>query len=194
MISPPCGLLASAASAAALALSLPACLVTSPPEYEPPPQTAPQLVASAAFPSLWKLITIDERTPFLTFGGAVISEDDGEDVQFVLYIDYGTSNSAMNPYKNRVFPLPSVKAGKIADGQRSFEVPWYLDSVPIQKGCHTITLVASHEFEQVNVCPADSKDMSTIEWKLVNCDAGDQGCPTQCNEPTCEGAACARCP
>jgi hypothetical protein len=193
MLSPPRRLLASAASTAALALSSSACLVTSPPEYELPPQTAPFLVASAAFPSLWKPIAIDESTQFVTFGGDVISEDNGEDVHIALYIDYGTRNAAGLPYRNRVFPFPPIKAGRITDGQRPFEVQWFLDSVPVLKGCHTVTMVASHEFDASNVCPVELDDMSLIEWQLVNCDSDDQTCSKQCPEPTCTDATCPSC-
>ena len=159
-------------------MSSSACLVISPPEYENPRQTSPFLIATDAFPSLGKNIDVDELTQFVEFGGAVLSEDNGAAVELALYVDYGQPNAAGLPYKNRVYPFEPIPPGTIADGPRKFQgKKWFLDSVPVGPGCHSITMMASHRFN-ASVCPVDATDSSFLTWQVIKCDdPTDPSCP-----------------
>jgi hypothetical protein len=168
----------------AVAMSGTACLVVSPPEYEEPKRSAPFLIAEEAFPNLRKTVEVLETDAFVEFGGAVLSEDNGAPVEVALYIDYGQSNAAGHPYKNRVYPFEPILPGTIADGPRKFQGKrWYLDSAPVAAGCHTITMMASHEFG-ATVCPVDIDDSSFLVWQIAKCDANGD-CPTDCEPLDC---------
>ena len=146
--------LARTSLALAIAMSSSACLVLSPPEYDKPEQTAPMLVASAAFPDLRQTIYVFDDTPFVEFGGAVLSEDAGDPVQLAIYLDYGQRNAADRPYRNVVYPFEPIPPGTLADGPRTF-LPkrWYPSVHAVLNGCHTATLMASHGFD-ADVCLA----------------------------------------
>jgi hypothetical protein len=168
-----------------ITMSSTACLVVSPPEYEQPKRTAPFLVAEEAYPILEKTIEVDDTEGFVEFGGAVLSEDNGAPVEVALYIDYGQSNAAGHPYKNRVYPFEPILPGTIADGPRKFQGKrWYLDSAPVAAGCHTITMMASHEFG-ANVCPLSVDDSSFLVWRIAKCDANGNDCPAHCEPLEC---------
>lgn len=189
----PCLQMLARSSLLALAvMASSACLVIAPPSYEEPQRTAPFLIASDAFPTLLKTIDVDELTQLVEFGGAVLSEDTGNPVHIALYIDYGQPNAAGLPYKNRVYPFEPIAPGTIADGPRKFQgKKWYLDSVSISPGCHTVTMIASHEFN-ASVCPVDVGDSSSLSWQVIRCDQGDGSCPTECPPLDC-GEQCPSC-
>ncbi|WP_437529258.1 hypothetical protein WME79_47385 [Sorangium sp. So ce726] len=182
----------SSAALATVALLASGCLDLSQPQHEPPPQTAPYLIASAASPSQLQVVYIHEEDVFLDFGAAVLSEDNSVDVEIALYLDYGTRNSAGQPYRDRDYPFEAIEAGTMHEGQRPFVRRWFLGSSSVTAGCHTLTMVASHAFD-VNVCPADLKDMSYLTWQLIKCDPDDPSCPTSCPELACAASKCPSC-
>jgi hypothetical protein len=175
-------------------MSCSACLVLSPPEYESPPQTAPYLIATAASPPIKQIITIDDKTKSVEFSGSVLSEDNGVPVELALYIDFGQCNAANEPYKRKVYPLPKIAAGTIADGPRPFfGKKWFMESVPVANdGCHTVTMMVSHKFNDI-VCPADLNDSSLLTWQVVQCGEDPSACPTTCAEPEYPSSRCAPC-
>jgi len=184
--------LARASLACLLAMSSSACLVLSPPEYDRPQRTAPMLVGTEAFPDLRETILIKEGMEYIEFGGAVLSEDDGLPVQLALYIDYGQTNAAGRPYRNVIYPFEPIPPGTLADGARKFQGKrWYLGVTPVAIGCHTVTLVASHEFN-AEVCPRDSADASVLVWQVVSCDSSG-ACAFDCEPPTCDNQPCPSC-
>ncbi|WP_437326385.1 hypothetical protein [Sorangium sp. So ce381] len=195
---PPMGAAASVARAlssaalTALALLASGCLLLAQPDHETPPQTAPYLIASAASPSQLQVVYIHEQDVFVDFGAAVLSEDNSVDIEIALYLDYGTRNSAGQPYRDRVYPFEAIEAGTMDEGQRPFVRRWFLDSSSVTAGCHTLTMVASHAFD-VDVCPADPKDMSSLTWQLIKCDPDDPSCPTSCPELACAASKCPSC-
>ncbi|XYI00980.1 hypothetical protein ACMHYB_14995 [Sorangium sp. So ce1128] len=188
--------LARSLAAAALAASATGCLVISPPEYDEPSKTAP--VLTAVFPPQHIPIHIVGQDVVKDFGATVLSEDNGDPVQVAIYIDYGRRSAAGRPFRRPVPPTP-IRAGTIADGQRPFTVPWVLDDAPLPtdgmtpaKECHTITLMASHAFNRC-ICPADTDDMSSLTWQVINCDANESGCPAACPALDCGGSDAAEC-
>ncbi len=193
--------LARSLGAAALAVSATGCLVISPPAYEPPEKTAP--VLAAVFPPPYRPVHIDLLNPLdkiKDFGATVLSEDNGEPVQIALYIDYGTRTSNKYPYR-RSIDAPSVAAGTIAGGQRPFTrtLDLNIDSIPNdgvtpERECHTITMMASHAFNENKYnCPDDPDDMGWITWQLITCDPDEPTCPTSCPALDCETTPCLFC-
>ncbi|WP_437930114.1 hypothetical protein WMF37_13075 [Sorangium sp. So ce291] len=188
--------LARSLAAAALAASATGCLVLSPPEYDEPSKTAP--VLTAVFPPQHIPIHIVGQDVVKDFGATVLSEDNGDPVLVTLYIDYGRRTPAGSPFR-RLTTLREIGAGTIAGGQRPFTVPWSTDGLPLptdgmtpEKECHTITLMASHDFNRCD-CPADTDDMSSLTWQVINCDANEPGCPAACPALDCSGSDAAEC-
>ncbi|MGK3995575.1 hypothetical protein [Sorangium sp. So ce1024] len=183
---------------AAVALAAPAagCLVIEPPEYDHPAQTAP--VLTAIFPPPHIPIHIDDQDVSKDFSASVLSEDNGDPVLVALYIDYGRRSRGGSPFRRLLSPIP-VGAGTIAGGQRSFTIPWDLETVNLptdgvtpERECHTVTLMASHAFNRC-YCPADPEDMSSLTWQIINCDRDDPGCPESCPPLDCNTTPCLFC-
>ena len=174
-------------------MSSSACLVLSPPEYEKPEQTAPMLVAGEAFPDLRQTIYVYDDTPWVEFGGAVLSEDAGDPVQFAIFLDYGQRNAAGRPYRNVVYPFEPVSPGTLADGPRTFSSKlWYPSVQTVSYGCHTATLMASHAFDP-GVCPASPDDASYLVWQVIRCPSSNE-CNDTCEPPACDPVeGCASC-
>lgn len=188
--------LARSLAPAALAASAAGCLVLSPPEYDHPSKTAP--VLTAAFPPPHIPVHIDEQDVSKSFTVSVLSEDNSDPVWVTLYIDYGRRSPDGSPYR-RLFPPKVVGAGTIAGGQRSFTVTWGIDAMSLptdgatpERECHTVTMMASHAFNQC-YCPADPEDMGSITWQLINCDPNEPGCPGSCPALDCETTPCRFC-
>lgn len=202
--------LARSAAAAALVASGTGCLVLEPPEYQEPPRTAP--VLTAMFPPVYLPIYITEQDTVKEFGATVLSEDNGAPVQVALYIDYGKKTPWNSPYLRHTTPQTVVEPGTIASGQRPFVVRWNLKQMNLPDAaetatdrCHTLTLMASHAFNQRAgecVCPEDPKDMSSITWQIIDCDPNephdpsnpdDIPCPSSCPPLNCQVTECRFC-
>jgi hypothetical protein len=175
-------------------MSSSACLVVSPPEYEKPQPTAPFLVPSDAVPDLRCTIPVDDETDFVEFGGSVVSEDNGLPVHLALYIDYGDTNAADLPYRNVVYPFEPLPAGTLAEGPRKFTGKrWHLGVIPLPTDgdCHTVTLMATHEFD-ARVCPANPSDASFLVWQVTRCPTGSP-CSQPCEPKDCVQEPCTTC-
>ncbi|WP_438009617.1 hypothetical protein WME89_13605 [Sorangium sp. So ce321] len=188
--------LARSLAAAALAASATGCLVISPPEYDEPSKTGP--VLTAVFPPQHIPIHIVGPRVVKDLGVTVLSEDNGDPVLFTLYIDYGRRSLSEKPFR-KLTTLREIEAGTIAGGQRPFTVSWDTydfnlptDGMTPEKECHTITLMASHDFNRCD-CPADTDDMSSLTWQVINCDANEPGCPAACPALDCSGSNAAEC-
>ncbi|WP_437667043.1 hypothetical protein [Sorangium sp. So ce1182] len=183
-------------AAAALAASATGCLVISPPAYDEPSKTGP--VLTAVFPPQHIPIHIVGPRVVKDLGVTVLSEDNGDPVLFTLYIDYGRRSLSEKPFR-KLTTLREIEAGTIAGGQRPFTVSWDTydfnlptDGMTPEKECHTITLMASHDFNRCD-CPADTDDMSSLTWQVINCDANEPGCPAACPALDCSGSNAAEC-
>ena len=158
-----------------------ACLVTAKPQIEEPQTTAPFLVPSSADPDPREFIRIEGDTPITLFAD-VVSEDGDRPVLTALYLDYGLQNPDLPdwPYALAIRGN-SFAAGTLADGPRRIHqtfIPFLYSQ--LEPGCHTLTLVASHAFEQVTserYCPSSLADSSQITWYVLKCTAPGN-CPT----------------
>ncbi|WP_437281214.1 hypothetical protein WME90_11835 [Sorangium sp. So ce375] len=191
--------LARSLAAAALAVSTAGCLVISPPEYEHPEQTAP--VLTAVYPPPHIPVFIGEQSGnFKVFGATVLSEDNGTPLTAVLYIDYGRRSSGRLPFPFRRITIPrEFPPGTIAGGQRLIELTWDENApmpsegkTPEEKECHTITMIASHAFNDCS-CPDDPDDKSTLTWQIIHCDPNEPTCPKSCPALDCETTPCVFC-
>lgn len=157
-----------------LAIMPSACLVTSVPEFDEPAQTPPFLVAAAADPDIREFVFVLDGEQRIDFRAAVLSEDRGEPVQIALYIDYGQENAAGNPFKRSIAEFPEILPGTLSQGARPVHAEWFLDSDDVSHGCHTITMMVTHEFDFRN-CPRSLADSSHLVWNILRC-ASKESC------------------
>lgn len=161
------------------------CLVTPTPDFQPARQTPAYLVAADAKPDLRQPVIVTDlnEQAALTFSASVVSQDQGP-VYTELLIDYGFDNVA-NQKARYVLPGKSIPAGSIDDAPRSVSVNWYPSINPVGGGCHTVTLMVSHGFDEDGTgCPQRLCDASFLVWQvMLPCAAGDT-CPTTCPPPT----------
>jgi hypothetical protein len=157
----------------ALMTSTPACLVTSVPEFDPPTQTAPQLVTWSALPDVREVLEIKFDTglgsyPDVPIEAEVISEDVNAEVLLRFYIDYGIENAAGQPFFDDQF-AGRLPAATLADGPRKFSKSFRAFTGISSPGCHTLTLIASHRFAEETSCPTSLADSSQLTWRFVLC-------------------------
>lgn len=145
------------------------CLVEDPPLYTPPTQTTPRLVTRLAKPALDKIIIVDKGDP-IEFSMPVVSEDVGETVQALLFVDSFPFNSDTD----------TVPPSTLDDTTRSLELSY--QSLPvIDFGCHRMMMRVSHEsnfdFQTSNGTPIDEARVSEAVWwvNVVDIASGDNG-------------------
>lgn len=159
-----------------------ACLVPSTTDLPEPTQTPPFLVASSADPDLREFLVVVDGESRKDFTATLMSEDQEQPVKIALYIDYGRSNVAGQPFKIAITNFPEIAAGTIEDGPRPLHAQWFPDIHPVSNGCHTITLIATHEFDFLG-CPKRLADSSQLVWKVLRCASRETCDPIQVNDP-----------
>jgi hypothetical protein len=158
-----------------------ACLVTPTPDFQAPTRTAPYLVAESAVPALPQILVVDANVKSVDFQALVRSEDAGTAVQVRLLVDYG------NPFGNcpcQGYAQGNPVAASTLDdpNPRTAKVTWFN---PMNgSGCHTFTLMVSHEFDAQN-CPIDSADASSLTWFAYICAAGETCTPNLATMDNC---------
>ncbi|MBI4701475.1 MAG: hypothetical protein HY744_10000 [Deltaproteobacteria bacterium] len=187
-----------------LALGLSSCLVTASPDFSPPKCTRPQILDHTAIPNPAKLVqflpAVGGGYSRTYFSADVVSEDTScedpsrkDDVLVALLIDLGQPNPGGKPYLHGFegTPLPGAS---LADGPRRASVGWTPELSTTALGCHTATLVATHELTKVEeyfYCPKDPNDMSMLTWFVTLCSqTSEPGAPTQweCEYDNCPTA------
>jgi hypothetical protein len=164
------------------ALMSPACLVTSTTDFADPEQTPPFLVASRADPDIREFLVVVDGESRKDFTAQVLSEDRGESVKIALYIDYGRSNVAGQPFRNAITNFPDIPAGTLRDGPRQVRAQWFPDIHPVENGCHTITMMVTHEFDFQD-CPETLSDSSQLVWKVLRCESREKCDPIVLDNP-----------
>ncbi len=173
------GLAHASLLAAVVTMSTAGCLITDPPQFTAAQHTAPFLVPSSASPDARSVVILDVRNLGTeTFSAEVVSQDDPagstgqfQQVQSRLYIDYGFTAGPGQPFRY-VLPGTTLNPGTLDQTtNRVVSASWFANSPPVDLGCHTVTLVASHIFDAVPECPACNDDFSTITWQVLSCDS-----------------------
>lgn len=164
-----------------------ACLITEVPEFPPPERTPPFLIASTASPALDAIHVI--RDDKFEVSAEVRSEDVPNDsdpaegrVVYKLLLDYGRP-SGDRPYVQSVW-TDRLDAATFEDRGRIATATWNGLNSGIA-GCHTFTLVASHQFrdQEPSDCPLDLEDSSFLTWRVYVC--SDTDCLPDQMPPSC---------
>lgn len=174
-------------------MSSSACLVTSSPSFDEPSQTKPFLDFESASPDPRRILTIEPGSQERhSFSALVRSEDLEEDVRVRLLVDYGKCGSNGSPFAGLLLASP-VPASTFDDTGRKAVVDTTLES--LSEGCHRLTMIATHEFEDPIGCPTDPEDFTQITWTVFvckdNCATDPITCPVV--EASCtDRTACAQ--
>lgn len=180
-------LMARASLFVGIAMLPSACLVISPPQVEDPERTPPFLLEETANPDAretWKIDLDSASLSFVEFSVNVRSEDDGLPVQGRLLLDYGVQASDGRPFEAEVSEDSDVPASTLQDTLRTLTARWYVKSYNYD-GCHTVTLMASHEFTD-DQCPVDPADSDAVTWLVYLCrDSGSVPCCDPVSDPDC---------
>ncbi len=157
-------------------MATPACLVTSTPSFDPPKQTRPFLVPSSADPDPRGILVVDSvNLPAgIDFTANVISNDGTDPVELKLFVDYGFTNVAGQPFRKSVGNPEALPPSTMDDtARRLARVRWIpgIDGADVSMGCHTLTMMASHRFDDTLECPVCRNDSSQITWPVFRCDS-----------------------
>lgn len=155
-----------------LAMTTASCLITSTPDFEPPAQTPPFLVAENATPDPRQLVIVQPDQDEVLFSAFVRSEDAEAKVGVRLLVDYGTE-SADTPFRIAL-QGKTVAASHMEDRTRLASAKWNRNTLNLE-GCHRFTLMVSHAFDDTN-CPLDLADSDSLTWNVVICKPGED-CP-----------------
>ncbi len=158
------------------------CLVPSTTEFSEPEQTPPFLLGATADPDAREFLVVVDGESRKDFTASILSEDRGEPVQIALYIDYGRPNVAGQPFKNAITNFPEIAPGTMSDGPRAAHAQWFPDIHPVNYGCHTITMMATHAFDFLD-CPKRLSDSSQLVWKVVRCASTETCDPIPVDDP-----------
>ncbi|MFT3775682.1 MAG: hypothetical protein QM820_60825 [Minicystis sp.] len=168
------------------------CLISDPPQFRPAKHTRPFLVEATADPDPRAVLAVDSTLlgssqSTITFSANVISQDDPVDstsgsafqqVKAWLYLDYGLAQDPLLPYAFVIPPANELSPGATLDDKsRRVSATWRPALQPVEPGCHTVTLVVSHKFDDLQ-CPVCDDDFSTITWQILRCNRslGDDDC------------------
>jgi hypothetical protein len=185
----------------ALMMAFSSCLVTSTPDFTPPQRTRPFLVPSSADPDTRGVILIDTlehpgSQTSIEFSADVVSEDQGAMVQGVLYIDYGKA-SGDKPFAEAI-QIRDLPPSTLTDpAKRNMRVTWNVKNSVLGPGCHSVTLLVSHNLDRLTSCPVCRNDSSQITWQVYGCGLASAAtcvpdfsdCQTQNLDPGCGVAA-----
>lgn len=109
---------------------------------------------------------------FFEFTANVVSNDADEEVKLKLYFDYGFTNVAGQPFLRSVGnPKPLAPSTMDDTARPPAKLRWYPGIADVGFGCHTLTMMASHHFDDTLECPVCRNDSSQLTWQLFRCDS-----------------------
>lgn len=175
----------------ALTMASSGCLVTSTPEFTPPERTRPFLIPASADPDPRGVLLIDtleqqKESRIFEFSADVVSEDQGDKVKGSLYIDYGQMLGG-HPYAAVITQIRELPPSTMADtAKRNIRGKLDLRTTVLNPGCHTVTLIVSHEFDAETSCPVCRNDSSQLTWQVFRCNPEKAASECQPDFSLCE--------
>ena len=156
---------------------LSSCLVTSSPDFQDPQRSRPFFLPDLANPDPRRVIVLDATTQKIELDGFIVGEDAGSAVQPRLLRDYGTFDEVLGkPFQNSQNGI-DVPPGSLDGEPRKVSVVASPAGLGLTPGCHRLTLMVSHKFDEATGCPSDLTDYDALTWTVLVCDANGI-CPT----------------
>ena len=154
------------------------CIVADPPEYLDPVQTRPVLDIGQADPGTSQVLVVHAGDN-VAFSVPVRSEDAGEDLRAVFFVDQGPGSAGV--FQNS----QSIPASTYNDTGRAVTFTWTVPTLAV--GCHLLTLTVAHRLsfllKQDDVLnPKDQDDAAIVNWWL------------NANPPTTDTSTLINCP
>jgi hypothetical protein len=149
-----------------------ACIVTGSPDFSPPEKTRPQLIAVTPTTEFIRSVMETGVYQPTTLEAELLSEDGGDDLRPSLLIDYGFAGPGGNPWRVAA-PVSVVPPGTLSEGPRPLSVSWTPQPGVVGFGCHTVTLMITHQVRDQNPgfwCPAEPNDYATLTWFVALCE------------------------
>lgn len=164
-------------------MGCPACLITAAPEFEDSEQSRPILLAETASPDPRAVIDFDIAVSQSQVVEAQLapSNDKGQPIEVQLYVDYGQPLGKL--IAQRVFAGADVPPYDVGQPVRIAQAEIFS---PLALGCHSLTLIVAHEFDNPSQCPKRLDDSSQLTWQLLVRDdeqCGDEGCACVPRDP-----------
>jgi hypothetical protein len=167
--------------------ALAGCLVAEPPPHPNPEQTPPVIDLNRTFPLVTQ-ITLLRQGERQTFSAAVRSEDQGEKLIGLLFLDY----SLRNP--ERFLQFGEARPSTFDDTSRRLGISWQVP--PSERDCHQVTMLITHagnlDYQTGIPQPILDSDVALATWWVNIIDpnatnAGDpydlENCPTRVEPP-----------
>ena len=156
------------------------CLVTTSPDFAKPVRTPPFLTNLSPAPyviqSIRSFPTTPKSYPTLTISFEVVSEDlQSSSLQGLLWLDFQGFGSTDVPV--RVGTVPKIPPGHFPSAPRDLIKAEFAFDSTVPPGCHSVTLVVTHEFDNplaLRPRPVDENDVATATWWY---DVDDDGPP-----------------
>lgn len=144
------------------------CIVADPPEYQTPLRTRPVLNVYSAFPTQTHALITSTEPPVKTkFTVPVRSEDAGEPLRAVFFLDYQMPRRGTQ-FGEVKLVSKTIPASTYDNPGRTIEYEW----IPVTKGCHYLSLVVAHrssflesDEDQLNPKYAD-EDAAIVTWTV----------------------------
>lgn len=169
-----------AALALGCSVSTTGCLVADAPNYGPPEQRPPVINTQGVNPTPYALIVIPEMSAGITISVPVRSEDAGESLWGVLFVDYGLE-------KQEFWDDQEIPPGSFDELDRSYDTSFQAGT-RVTPGCHTLTAFITHKsnFDSKENVIVDSSnfDVASVTWWMNVKPANPatpgtlEGCPT----------------
>jgi hypothetical protein len=153
------------------AVMMPSCLVTSSPDFQDPKRTRPLFVPDLASPDPRKVIVVDSTTNLIELEGFIVGEDAGSPVQARVLRDYGSYQPDVGQPFQESSNGTTTAAGTSDSEPRRVSGRVRRESFGLTPGCHRLTLMVSHSFDEETGCPSDPEDYDELSWLVLVCDA-----------------------
>jgi len=165
------------------------CIVADPPEYRAPGQTRPVLNVYTAVPTATEVLVVTGKAS-VKFTVGVRSEDAGEDLRAVFYLDYQVP--PQGPERQRALNSQTITASTYENAGRTASYSWPPDATSF--GCHFLSLIVAHRstflesIDENRLDPRRAPDDAAIVTWTVNVDdasssAALEDCPTKIDLP-----------
>jgi hypothetical protein len=165
------------ASWAAAFLSLltasPGCLVTSESDFPSPVQTRPFLRSSNALPSLTQLIVISAAQETQHFKVDVQSEDNGQPLRARLIANWPDTKGTLELIESADLSPATFSTVRTVTFDWDPRSPTVTTGEPLSPGCHPLTLIVTHQFNELTNQPARGEDADFLVWWVLVDDPKD---------------------
>lgn len=149
----------------ASAIGLAGCLVTSSSDFPEPVQTRPYLRAATSSPRLDQLIVVRRSTGKVTFSVELQSEDNGQPVLARLVAGWPDTKGTL--VKTVEVPPGTFTDVRLVSLEWSPSSPVLTTGEVLPVGCYPVTLIVTHQFNELTNQPARSEDADFLVWWLL---------------------------